>query len=86
MHTANAVPHVAVPHVAVRVVVLTKLSNAYSRAVAIYCSCAFFGACAYISTGSKFAPIREMRLISNDIPGIGSALQFEICSFHSIGS
>ena len=43
-----------------------------------YRSRALLGACAYNSTGRKYAPISEMRLIANDIPRIGSVLQFEL--------
>ena len=51
----------------------------------VYRSRALLGACAYNSTGRKYAPISEMRLIkkynNNDIPRIGSALQFEYSCF-----
>ena len=44
-------------------------------------------ACAYNSTGRKYAPISELCLIPNDIPRIRSALQFKLqLFFHSVGS
>ena len=43
-----------------------------------YCSHALLGTCAYNSTGRKYTPISEMRLITNDIPRIGSALQLQL--------
>ena len=43
-----------------------------------YRSRALLGACSYNSTGRKYVPISEMRLITNDISQIGSALQFEL--------
>ena len=39
----------------------------YCSVIIIYRSRAVFGACAYNSTGRKYAPISEMRLITNTI-------------------
>ena len=47
----------------------------------VYRSRALLGACAYNSTGRKYAPISKMRLITNDIPRIGSVLQLELLLF-----
>ena len=44
-------------------------------------TCYVLGACAYNSTGRKYAPISEMRLITNDTPRIGSALPNSNYSF-----
>ena len=63
--------------------------KAFSVHIYTYCSfLRYYRRMHLNSIGRKYAPISEMCLIPNDIPRIGSALQFEliIAFFHSVGS
>ena len=52
----------------------------------LYCSRLLLGACTCISTGRKYAPISEVRLISNDSSRNGMRFNLNYSFFPSVGS